>query len=75
MRLGRDGRPKSRQSPATFLKKAQPFRNLGDSPRVDQRLVAASEAKRKMPIICTKYEFDLIMLHESRAGPISISVT
>ena len=29
----------------------------------------------KCPYICTKNEFDLIMLHEGRAGPISISVT
>jgi hypothetical protein len=30
------GAAKARHSPATFLKKTGPFRNLGDSPRVGQ---------------------------------------
>jgi hypothetical protein len=71
----RDDRTKPRHAPATFPKKAEPWRNLGDSPCVDQGVIAALKAECELPNICTKNEFDLIMLHQRRAGTISISVT
>jgi hypothetical protein len=69
---GPPGRSRLRQLAATIRKIGFASGNLGDGSYVDQPPTASLGAKSEMPTFYSSHDFSLIMLHDRRAGPISV---